>query len=257
MMGASFFSGGAPSPITGDVPFWSPFVPDAADDSSSDYFDDASLHARWTTWDPGATSATFTETAASRLLITAPTHTNNKVVGIHQAVPAGGATRYMCTALLRGGVRQQGTGKWGIFVAGNLSGSPTTAGFHFLINHVPGFDHITRAENWAKFDTLSGTTKNATGQQPWFLGRIFVDTVANLIYTMLSVDGQVWHEFDNTSLNASGVGANPPTRWGIGLDNGNSGTDMKLAASFFRVYVASAALDRYRPCGGWVNAGTV
>lgn len=238
--------------LTTTIPYWSPLKPAASPHASSDYFDDASLAGAWSTWDPGSTSTVVTETADDRLKIVQPTHSGDKLSGIFKAVPAG--TRYSITAALHGGVTQQNVGKFGIFVSGNLASSPTTAGLYYLCTHVPGFDHLTRGENWSKYDTLLGTTKNASGQAPFFLYRIFVDTVGNKIYTLLSVDGRAWHEFDNTSLSASGAGASP-THMGIAVDCNGTGNSLTAVCSMFRIDSAAAATDRYVSCGGWVSVG--
>lgn len=239
---------------TGTSTLWNGLAPAAAPHASTDNFDDASLAAAWTSWDPGSTSMVVTETAASRLKIVGPTHSvGNKLCGIFKAAPAD--ARYSITTCCTFGGFDNAQFRALIFVAGNLTSSPTTAALCSIGMWNNSSSFSLRADNWTNYTTLAGNAKNQPTTELFRYWRIFVDTVGSKFYYLYSVDGQNWTRFTDVTFAGSAV-TSSPTKIGIGLDNNNTTLDMTAVFSMFRVDAASAVTDMYAQTGSFVTVKT-
>lgn len=220
---------------------WSPLVPQSPINAKSDYFDNASLDAKWTEVDPDA-HTTITE-GATRLKMVQTTHAGVSCALLAQTAPA--ATRYCITADLRMS-GQMGTAATCFVWAGeDLISNPGTDGFVFVESVMAtGPDYKMDCASYTDYETSTTVhfTVNDSDFRPRLL-RIYVDTVANTYDLLTSEDGLEWYRLGQVAQAATTVVGDPQTI-GIGLQNLASGADLTVYCSMFRV---DEVADPYHP----------
>ncbi len=212
---------------------WIPLIKQSPQHASTDYFDDSSLDGKWTELDNDSNTA-ITEDR-NRLKITQVTKVGDGIAGIFQSAPA--VAQYAVTAHLEAIGKVAGSAAAvNLFVAGDLSGSPTTAalvlleksfttGLELSLNCLSFTDYNTPTTLHAALDKGTGLVR---------LGRIFVDNTANTYSFLVSPDGQSWMMLAEVTQAATTLTVDP-TKIGLGVNNVNTGEDVVLLSHMFRI----------------------
>jgi hypothetical protein len=198
-----------------------------------DDFSDASLAVAWTELD-NDTNTTVTEDAG-RLKVTQATHAGEGVAGIFRAAP--GDAQYAITAHIGLSGKVAGSAATAcVFVAGDLTGAPTTAPIVLMEVAFPGATEcdisVVSFTDYNNSTTLHFAWDKG-GYTPNYL-RIWVDNTANTYSFLVSKDGQSWVMLGVVTQGASTLAVDPSTV-GVGVHNVNSGADASLHSHMFRV----------------------
>jgi hypothetical protein len=209
---------------------WLGTVPQVPLQTETDYFQSSSLALKWTDFDNDgrmtyaldANGITLTETTGG-----------DSITGLYQTAPA--YTRYAITAQVsyKGWIANYAN--LGVFVAEDISGSPTTAG---LVTATTGYQNGANNHNldsWTDYNTHStqhGTLTDYAQQNGYV--RLFVDTVAQTYTMLISPDGDSWAVVDDATYAASQVPADPQYI-GMMLNNNGTGADVNFISRMFRV----------------------
>lgn len=227
---------------------WSPLVEQNPANPITDYFPGSTLNAKWTEFDNDA-NTTVSVSATRRLQLLQTTHAGNSVAGIFQ--PVGAATRYAITTKIGISGIVNNIMNGGIFVAGDIVGAPTTAPIltlDMIFNSaVSGGVPTIEFLNWTDYNSLAGSLSSKLLGQGINVLRIFVDTVGANFFLLTSADGETWAKFAVVAFAATTIGA-APLYMGQHVNNGNTGEDVSLFSSMFRV---DATTDPYLPCGAF------
>jgi hypothetical protein len=201
-------SSGAPVPPRAlYVPDFPPTSPNANDDE----FDDASLNAAWSEWDPGSV-LTVTEGGTGVKLVNAAASLT--AGGIYQALPSGDwsiTTKVHTT-------RNNASNVWpGILIGEDLSGSPSTSDFYTFGPAYGGSGPEISLAQWSSYTSFSST---AGGISEKVHAAYFRVCKSGTTYTFSwSPDGIAW-----TMIGSPGSLAWTPAHIGLGLvtDHGNA-----------------------------------
>jgi len=144
---------------------WNPKAPPASPNAKDDEFDDASLAAKWTEYDP-TSILTVTEDAYGVLLeaLDDPA-SQNAVCGIRQAIPTSDEWEIVSRVSVGGTLSNSICG--GLYIAGDIATNPTTAPLLtvYLLLNVNGQQavEIVNLSNRTTFWSLSQTTESRVG----------------------------------------------------------------------------------------------
>lgn len=227
------------------MPVWSPLVEQSPANAKTDYFPGSSLNAKWTEGDPDGTTV-FAVAAAHRLRAVQTTHAGNALAWIRQAVPA---APFSLTGILslRGIV--QNVMNAGIFVAGDIAGSPTTAPFLTadLVRNsaVAGGAMLCDLLNWTDYNSLATAPKEVALGDAVRCLRLHV--TATHVFLLTSPDGQSFVKLASTTFAGVALGV-APLYMGCHVNNANTGED---AVSYWSGFVVDEDADPYIPCGGF------
>jgi hypothetical protein len=167
--------------------------PPATANAADDEFPPGSLAGAWTEWDPASVITPTVEDYGLKLSSSA---SGFRYGGVHKALP-GGTNWYVTT---RADFVDDRTANVyaGMILAGDISGSPTTAGGYMLATLYGGSGIEVSVHSFTNYQTFGS---NVTTKAP-VLGRSLYFRIAKIgsTYRFLTSDNGIgWHEIHSTS----------------------------------------------------------
>lgn len=239
---------------SGTIPGWFPLSKQSPLTTGTDYFDDGSLDGAWSTFDPGSTGLTVTETVDERLKLVQPTQGDQAIAGVVRAAP--GDSAYCITAYLGGRGRMADYGAYGIVLGGSdMLSDPTNATLLAIYNTLRGSGAVPRTAaiqceasgyvDWTTFDSNHVTLAGS-----WFrLLRVFYTSDSGGLFHFLgSQDGNEWLRLWGIAQAQAQLGASAeaPAFAGVFVNNFNTGDDLAVTCPMYRV---DTTTDMFLPCG--------
>jgi hypothetical protein len=203
--------------------WWSDIAP-ASPESENDEFNGASLHARWSTWDPGTfTTVTIDTTRETlKLAATGVGGAPGRWGGIYQPVPGSEFAVYAKLSAI-----SSGTMAAGLFLSEDLDSAPATADFR-TAEVVWSTDMRWEARTWPAYN--SSTVSASTTRSALPLGAyVRVRVNGTSCSTDFSSDGVNWANFATVTLGFT------PVHMGLALSQ-NAASQGILLVDFFRVF---------------------
>jgi|WetSurSiteA1Bulk_404760.scaffolds.fasta_scaffold00434_18 hypothetical protein len=225
------------------VKLWTPDAFIASPAAQSDHFDDASLAAKWTEWDPGGLLSISEADSFAKLAIT--NNAAEKWSGMYQTCPAGDFTIIAKLNILHNAGANYVLGALALFKEAIANPSTTDFYSYYTTSGANGAVGLT-IQAWNQWDAFGGNTWNPSGSY-W----------ANPQYLRIRRNGTTWY-FDwspdglTWALGYSMAQAWAPDSFGIIGTNYNSGG----AASVWSDWFSYEAADNFNPPGREVSFWT-
>lgn len=226
---------------------WNGLYAEVVDHAKTDRFTNSSLDVKWAEWDPD-TNLTVSE-GATRLKLTQTSQAAFAMAGLYQTVPAN--AQYDITAALSSSSEMAGdTFVFGVFVAEDVAGSPSTANYQSVGMTIRATEVDTEVLHGTAYTNV--TVQKTVEDWGWsgriFL-RIFVDNTANEFKFLASQDGKAWTSITTVAQASSNVSGDPVTM-GVYINNITTTFGASVFCDMFRV---DATSDPYLPVGGYIQ----
>jgi len=203
-----------------------PASPSANDDECNGS-SGAAIDAKWSDWAPAGATLAHTYNGRGAMELSQTSHATPLHQGIRQAIPN---SEFAFAASIGGTIQGGQYTSIGIFVAGDIAGSPTTAAFLFL-NQQWGVTNTFRVfvlAKWSNYTTFVanfGASASSACVPRFYRMRVNGTTVASDV----SEDGKAWWQIDTQTA------AFTPAYFGVAISNNNTGNTQIAVIDWFRV----------------------
>lgn len=211
---------------------WNPDATPASPSAYDDEFQGGSgglpASGLWTEFDPNSILTVTEESATKRLQFSTTTRTGDNLVGIHQSIPAGDFTIWTKVSSFgfRNNNNYAGLGLWE---------NPADTSKSIMVNGltINPTSMLWEGTKYTNHNTWNASSFSYTIYHATSLYLRIRRNSTNYFHGM-SMDGISWYEYGTSAFNPLAT----PTKFGLILNQNNTGQTLKNVFGFFR-YVAS------------------
>jgi hypothetical protein len=227
---------------------WLATVPQQPLQPESDYFQSNAIDPKWEEWDVDGNLTVSVD--GQGLLLTEVTAAGQQFAGIIQDAPAD--NEFAVTAKLRLSGSLVSFQDIALIIGEDLSagtGAPSTASFFGAVLVASATKIQFENGFWTDYNTFGASTTGEEFTTNVAYARIYIDRGAETATFLFSVNGRDWVIVGPIRSWAAGT-VTSISSIGIGVNNVNSGFDVKGRADMFRVDITT---DPFLPVGGFVG----